>query len=438
MTTFEPGDIKFAAAYNNLSKFPTLTKVAESLEVSVKTVKARALALRLADESDKAVPKLINRTREVRGLNPMSESAEKFKEDWKADDCIAELRKLAEANPDKVISRNFFRVHSQISESTWNRFFGTFHEFKRQAGIVLTRQQHAVERHIAHHASVDHYRRMGAARTEYAENYLRDKKSKHKIILVGSDLHDKECDPFWLSTFIDTAKRVQPDVINLNGDIFDLPEFGKYTVDPRDWDVVGRIKFVHDQILRPLREACPDSQIDFIEGNHEARLLRHLADAAPALRAVLSDLHGFTVSKLFGLDEFEVNYIAKADLASWDKRSSDKELAKNYRIYWDTLVAHHFPYGRHLGLPGWNGHHHKHELWSGYSPHLGPFEWHQLGCGHVREASYAEGEKWANGFLLAHLNTVSKSTCMEYIQVQDFAMVGGKIYSRPEAYRRAR
>jgi hypothetical protein len=43
-----------------------------------------------------------------------------------------------------------------------------------------------------------------------------------------------------------------------------------------------------------LREACPDAEIDVIEGNHEAPAAAHLADATPALRAVLADLHGMT------------------------------------------------------------------------------------------------------------------------------------------------
>jgi len=48
--------------------------------------------------------------------------------------------------------------------------------------------------------------------------------------------------------------------------------------------------------------------------------MRHLADQTPALRAVLSDLHGMTVSKLLGLDEFGINYVAKADLGAYTKR----------------------------------------------------------------------------------------------------------------------
>ena len=361
---------------------------------------------------------------------PFSEDSSKITESWTREQCIEELRRIVEAEPDRVITRNYFRVHSRIAESVWNGHFGTFEEFKRQASIILSRPAHALEKKVAIHASRDHYRAMSRERVEYADRYLRPNKNKYKSALVLSDLHDKEIDPFYLRIAIDVAKRVQPDVICLNGDVFDLPEFGRYNVDPREWDVVGRIKYVHEKILAKLREVCPHTQIDFIEGNHEARLLRMLADSTPALRAVLSDLHGWTTAKLLGLDAYEVNYVAKGDLAAWNARDQNRELAKNYQIYWDTFVAHHFAFARNMGQPGWNGHHHRHEIWESYNATYGSYEWHQLGAGHRRRASYCEGERWSNGFLIANCNTQTKSTSMDYIQITDFAVAGGKFYER--------
>ncbi len=361
---------------------------------------------------------------------PLSETIiPKLKTGTKAD-CIADLRAMAEREPERAISRNYYRVHGKYAESVWSAWAGTFNEFKRQAGIVLTRQQHMLEKEIAKHASVDHYRRLAAEREDWADKYVRENPNRFKTMLVCSDLHDVEIDRFYLRVLIDTARRAQPDVIVLNGDIFDLPEFGKYGVDPREWDVVGRIKFAHENILQPLREACPESQIDFIEGNHEARLLRQLADATPALRAVLSDLHGMTVGKLLGLEQFEINYIAKADLAAWTKRDFSKELGNNYKVYFDSVLCHHFPHARQMGMPGINGHHHSHQVWSHFSPIYGAYEWHQLGAGHRRSASYTEGEKWSTGFAIVNVDTFTKQTNFDYIAVTDFAVSGGKWYHR--------
>jgi len=367
----------------------------------------------------------------VKPVVPLSEAIlEKDASPRSAQECCEILRKMAESNPTKVISRNFFRVYSPIAESVWNAHFGTFHEFKRQAGIVLTRQQHNLEKEIAKHASVDHYRKFGAERLEWGGKYLFPREGRWKTLLFASDLHDKEIDPFFLRVFLDVAKRLRPDVAAIVGDLFDLTEFGKYTVDPREWDPSGRIKFAHNKIIGPLREACPDSQIDVIEGNHEGRLLRHLADATPALRTILADLHGMTLSDLFALKKFQVNYVAAADLAAYTKRDFDDELAKNYRIYFDTVMAHHFPYARDMGMPGVNGHHHKHIVWSMFNPQFKAYEWHQMGAGHKRHASYCEGEKWHNGFAICYVDTVTRATTFDYIAVTDFAVAGGKFYHR--------
>lgn len=372
--------------------------------------------------------KKVNKRPEV----PMSEDRNRFREDWGPQECINELLRLARIDPERIVTRNIFRNQANCSEATWNQFFGTFEEFKRQSGVKLTRYQHAHEKAIAKHASVEHYKELADQRKEYGEKYLRDGAGRYRTILLASDLHDKEADPFFLRVFLDSARRIQPETISLVGDVFDLAEFGKYPVDPREWDAVGRIRFVHDEILHPLREACPDAQMDLIEGNHEARLLRLLADATPALRAVLADLHGMSIGSLLGLDRFEVNYVAQGDLATFTQRDMQSELRKNYRVYHKTLLAHHFPEARQMGMPGVNGHHHKHEVWSSFNPTFGPHEWHQMGCGHRRDASYCNGEKWHMGFAIAHVDTVTRASLIEYVPVTDFACVGGKFYHRRE------
>lgn len=360
---------------------------------------------------------------------PLSENQYKVKT-ASAEKCVEILKKMAQENPDQVITRNFFRLNSPLSESAWSKHFGTFEEFKRQAGVKLTRHARKMELDVAKHASVDTYRELNVDKREWADNYVRDFPNRFQTVLVGSDIHDIECDPFWLEVFLDTAKRAQPEKIILNGDLFDLPEFGKYSTDPREWDVVGRIKWVHN-FLACLRKAAPNAEITLIEGNHEYRLLRHLSETTPAMKAVLADLHGFTVSKLLGLEQFEVNYVAPADLATFTKSDAKAEIRRNWITIYDTMIAHHFPEGKQFGMPGWNGHHHKHLCDTLFNPVQGSYEWHQLGAGHKREASYCNGEKWTLGFMLAHVDILAKRVQFEYTDVtSDFAVVGGKWYYR--------
>lgn len=362
---------------------------------------------------------------------PLSEDKNKIT-NASPEECIAELRALAQANPEIAISRNWYRNNSRYAESAWNGHFGTFEEFRRQAGIKLTRHARRMETDIARHASVDSFRQLNVEKRDWVEAFKKPSGKRFKTHLGGSDIHDIECDPFWRRCFLDTAKRVQPDVIDLNGDLFDLPEFGKYSVDPREWDVVGRIRWVH-QFLEELRVAAPEAEINIVEGNHEFRLLRHLAEATPAMKAILADLHQMTVPQLLGLQKFEINYIAPADLAIFNKADAQAQLRRNFIIHYDFFAVCHFPEAERFGLPGWNGHHHKHHVKPYYSPVMGAYEWHQFGSGHKREASYCNGEKWGLGFGLVHIDTHKKRAQFEYIDVtHDHAVIGGKWYSRDE------
>jgi len=362
---------------------------------------------------------------------PLSEDQEKIK-DATRDECIALIREFAEANPEQIITRNFFRNNSPLAESAWTQHFGTFEEFKRQADIKLTRHARKMEMDIARHASIDNYRAMNDQKMDWNESYLKPNDARFQTVMVCSDVHDVECDPFWRYLWIETLTRVQPNKIVLNGDMFDLPEFGKYDTDPREWDVVGRIKWVHT-FLEDMREACPDAEMIFVEGNHEYRMLRHLSESTPAMKAILSDLHGFTVPKLLGLDKFEVNYVAPADLAVFTQSNMKAEIKRNWTTLYDCLLAHHFPQGRALGMPGWNGHHHKHIVWPEANAMFGAYEWHQLGGGHKREASYCNGEVWSNGFLIVHVDTQDKRSQFEYIDTtNDHVVIGGKWYGRDD------
>jgi hypothetical protein len=352
---------------------------------------------------------------------------------YTAQDCIDVIRNLAESFPNTNITRDFFRKNSELPESVYTGFFGTFPEFLRSAELQHSRAANKVRNQVARHAAVDHIRKISDQRLSMDELYVRKDKKRFQTMVACSDLHDQECDPFYLRVLTDTIKNVNPDVICLDGDIFDVPEFGRYNVDPREWDVVGRVQSGL-KIIADIREAAGDkTQIDFIEGNHEARVIRHLLESDPGLRALLSGLHDFDLRKLFGLDRYEVNYIANCDLFTFTDAQQRKEVSKNFKLYWGCVLAHHYPHGRDYGTPGFNGHHHKHQSYSEHNVNYGSYEWHQMGGGHKREASYCDGSKWNNGFLVVMADTQTKSVVFDYSSVGDtFAVSAGKIYAREE------
>jgi hypothetical protein len=348
------------------------------------------------------------------------------------DAILADLQRVAALNEQGNVTRHSYREHGTFATFEIEKHFGNFTEAKRQAGCMHTRMQSQLMGQVAKHVSYDEIRKLNIDRADFGDKYLKPSGKRFQTIMVITDLHDEDLDPFVRRVFIDTVRRANPDIICIGGDGFDLPEFGKYAVDTRTWDVTGKIKAFHD-FAEELREAAPDAQIDFIEGNHEYRLLRHLAEASPAIKAVLSDIHGMTVSSLLGLDKFQIRYIARGDLAAWTKGDIRRELRKNYEVYFETLLVDHFPDGIRRGLAGFNGHHHKFEARSFYSQLRGPCIWMQLGCGHRRQAEYCNGHQWNMGFGMAHVDTEKHLVAMNYIPIGDHAEVGGKFYFRGDS-----
>lgn len=382
----------------------------------------------MADEKEKA-PKLTQAE-----LAVLSERDKKFDPSATKEDCIADLRSVQNEFPLKHITRNFYRIHGLYSDSTWNQFFGTFLEFRRQAGLELSRNQHALERHIAKHASVDVYRSYYKEEVlPYHNKFVRkgwDKK-RFKSMLVGSDFHDIECDPFVLDVFLDTNKRLKPDVIGLNGDVFDLYEFSRFNIDPRKVQIRERFDFVKQNIFKRLREDNPDAQIDLIIGNHEYRLLKHLADKSPAMRVLLSDVMDIRLADVFGLDDFKINLVAKFDLEAWQPGDVQTELKQNYQVYWDSFVLSHFK-DLGFGISGSSGHTHKPEQVTFANIPMGKLSWTTTGCIARTEVEYVDSmDRWMNGFLMVTVDREQRTAMPTPVLIPgNFAVVEGKLYSR--------
>lgn len=362
----------------------------------------------------------------------LSERADKRKQATK-EECIQDLRSLQLEHPDRYLSRNFYRVHGSISDSAWDCHYGTFKEFRRQAGLELTRQQHKLELDVARHSSVDYLRKFHEAEVlPYSSKYDSPLSTKrYKTVLVGSDFHDIDCDEFVLSVFIDTARRLQPDVIVLNGDVFDCYDSSKYDKDIRELKIVERFEFVKEKIFSPLREACPNSQMDLILGNHEWRIVNLLAAKTPNIRVILSDVMGLTLADVFGLEKYRINLVSKVDLAAFTEADRKKELRKNFRVYYDCFVVGHFK-DLSTGMSGSSGHCHRPHTQTYTNLVRGKLSWVETGCMCHTEAGYVQHrDKWGQSFLIAHIDTEEKRVNPEHIIFAgDFIVVHGVRYTR--------
>jgi len=363
----------------------------------------------------------------------LSEEPKKFDPHASTEECIEDLRRVQEEHPDNYITRRFYRKYGQYSDSTWDSKFGTFQEFRRQARLELSRGQHKLEHNIAKHASLDIIR--GFAETEvmpWCGKYERgNEPGRWKTIMVASDWHDEETDPFALEVFLDSVKRIQPDRIVLAGDVFDCFEFSRFDVDPRRFNAAGRMAFVRDNIFAPLRSVS-QAQVDLLAGNHELHLLRHMSERTPEMRTILSDFMGITFADMLGLPKFEINLVCKSDLTAFKAADLRTEIQKNYKSYWDTLTIHHYADDKfQFGTSSIAGHSHKPRFITSANVPMGGLWCLTLGCMSRIDNSYTDCNRNQNSFAIVHIDTHNKQAIPEHIVFTDnAAMVGGKLYVR--------
>jgi len=122
-------------------------------------------------------------------------------------------------------------------------------------------------------------------------------------------VHDRAA----MDVALQITKYVNPDRIILLGDNLDLPQESKYPSGPEFYFTTQASAVELAWWLAQLRMIDPDMEIDYIEGNHCARLNKNLmqnAVAAYGLKSV-GDLNGapmLSVEKLLGLDSLGIRY----------------------------------------------------------------------------------------------------------------------------------
>lgn len=378
----------------------------------------------------------------LRQQSRIAEANKKQFDDTKtAADCVKDLQRVQTKFSEQVITRDFYRRHGNLHETTWTAHFGSYVQFQRAAGILAdSRSSRKLLGKIAKEVSLDVFRKFYVEEIQpYHGKYKKKGNSKKriKVLVIGSDFHDTMSDPFILAIFIRTCQIIQPDVIVLNGDIYECYEFSRYPQDIRRYKILERFEFVRDYIYAPLRKACPNAQIDFIIGNHDIRVLKDFADK-PKQRILTSDWLNIQLKDIFGLDDHKINLITKLDMEAFAADDSKGASRKNYEVYYNQFVCCHEWNKRFNAMDGNNGHHHSNKLDCKTivkdNDDVKKLSWTQSGSISRTHADYFEQPSpYNNGIVIAHIDTLSQSTIQESIMMQDdWASVCGHYYFRSD------
>lgn len=139
----------------------------------------------------------------------------------------------------------------------------------------------------------------------YYKSNARDVKiGRGKTIAVFSDIHAPYHDVSALTKAVEAAKKSNPDVVILLGDIMDFHRISRYPNDEGTLSFADEIK-VGVELLHYMRESFPNSEFYYIEGNHEVRLAHYIQRNA----AELQGLESLDLSFLLQLSTLEIPFI---------------------------------------------------------------------------------------------------------------------------------
>jgi hypothetical protein len=165
-------------------------------------------------------------------------------------------------------------------------------------------------------------------------------------------------------------------------------------------------------------------------------LIKLLADATPNLRILLSDIMELSFADIFKCDEYQINWVSKANLSAFSKKDIDNELKQNFRVYYNCYVVSHEPDKNLMVMSGTNGHHHRLEIGSNAfidnrSGLPKQVTWVQTPAAHVKDAEYLTNlSKWNTGFLEVTINIEKKQVLQKVHQTHDWTVIDGVYYER--------
>ena len=219
--------------------------------------------------------------------------------------------------------------------------------------------------------------------------------SLRKIAVVINDLHVPFHDKTVTSQVITFIRDCSPDVVILNGDILDAYSLSRFVKSSNRRlslaDEVAQSRI----ILNEIRDAVPNAEIHFTEGNHETRLRRYLDSNAPAL----ASLPCLEWKSLLGLDELDIK---------WHGTEGFK-LNRSFLVLHGDRVSKHsgatarMEFERHL-VSGISGHTHRAGRYDVVG-HSRNFHWTENGCLCMMNPEYISGKpNWQQAISIVEFN----------------------------------
>ncbi len=218
---------------------------------------------------------------------------------------------------------------------------------------------------------------------------------------------------------LNLLRRLQPRRLHIVGDFMDFPELSKFKDAriPRIQASSRRNRVKAIKMLRQIREAIPNTYIDYEEGNHERRLKAYLLEKA----AVFYDEPALTIPQLLNLSELNIRFIPS--------RGGRKEY-EHLTIHGDYVRKHSGDTAKAeleaKGISGDSAHTHRLGKYC-KTDEMGTREWNEIGCFAQYQIPGVDGNKanWQRGFAITIIDRTNSTRQVRTIIIP---VIHGKIY----------
>ena len=228
-------------------------------------------------------------------------------------------------------------------------------------------------------------------------------KLKNGIVVIGSDIHIPFHDPKAVKAFGEYCKELQPAAIILNGDVLDFYKLSRF--------VKGEGRNPYEEItccqelLKELKNSCPNSLIYYVIGNHETRLETYVLNNAPHLASLVEDVFSIIKTKDIGVKGCAEVLINDSFVCTHGKLlgskaglSAIKEIEKHY-------------------MSGASGHTHRLAKFLTRKARR-KFVWLETGCLCDLNPEYVQDPDWQQGFAVIQFEK-GKLKRAEVVEIED-------------------
>jgi predicted phosphodiesterase len=238
--------------------------------------------------------------------------------------------------------------------------------------------------------------------------------TKETIVLLP-DAHMPYVDEKAFNTAIRITGDLNPEKIIILGDWIDMYQFSKFFKDPSrmlqlqsDLDCLA----MH---LKKVRTAAPSAEIQYLQGNHEERIIKWLS-----IHPEISQLRDLQPENLLGLKALDINYITDyIELYGYVITHGSfvrKDASASAKAQMDRYMTN-----------GISGHTHRLAKFTrkNFNTQL---EWIEAGCLCDLKPSYMPVADWVHGFVVA--TAVNGKLFTEVVEISE-----GKALFRGELYK---